>query len=177
MPADMWYNIITVKDRNPKGNVINMTNINLFNLLLNEYHKFSASKFYIIGFISDGVVYEMTMTEQNIGTVLKLDKASRGAGYSIRFRPTQKQKKDLAKFATPLCSEKFFEEQLTNSKYNKGEIFEKLITEKNGQTWEKDSVPFWVKGDININGIEYQIKYDGATFINEKGLAKLRKMG
>ena len=64
---------------------------------------------------------------------------------------------------------------LTESKYNKGEIFEKLVTEYFGQTWEKDTVPFWVQGDININGKEVQIKLDTATLMNTKQVKKLQK--
>ena len=48
-----------------------------------------------------------------------------------------------------------------------------MVTEKFGQVWTKNSIPFTECGDININGIEYQIKYQGATFTNEKILNKL----
>jgi len=74
-----------------------------------------------------------------------------------------------------LCSTKFFEEQVAESKYNRGEIAEKLVTEYVGQTWIKDNVPFTDAGDIEINGIAYQIKYEKATFTNEKSLASLEK--
>ena len=56
------------------------------------------------------------------------------------------------------------------TKYNKGEIFEKLITEYFGMKWEKDNVPFTEGGDIEINGKAFQIKYEKATFTNEKFL-------
>jgi hypothetical protein len=59
------------------------------------------------------------------------------------------------------------------SKYNKGEIFEKLITEMNGQTWTKDNADFWKDGDLTVNGKSFQIKYEKATFTNEKTLARL----
>ena len=36
-----------------------------------------------------------------------------------------------------------------------------------------DSVRFDKGGDININGIEYQIKFENATFTNEKSLRKM----
>ena len=54
-----------------------------------------------------------------------------------------------------------------------GEVFEKMETEKAGQTWTKDNVPFTIDGDLTVDGIAYQIKYEGATFTNEKTLAKL----
>ena len=58
------------------------------------------------------------------------------------------------------------------SKYNRGEIFEKLVTEFYGQKWEKDNVPFTDDGDLTVNGIAYQIKFQKATFTSEKQLAR-----
>jgi hypothetical protein len=54
-------------------------------------------------------------------------------------------------------------------------VFEKLVTEYYGQQWTKDNVPFTEDGDLTVDGIAYQIKYDRATFCNEKSLANLSK--
>lgn len=59
-----------------------------------------------------------------------------------------------------------------DSKYNRGEIFEKMVTELNGQEWEKDNVPFTDDGDLTVDGIAYQIKFEKATFTSEKQLAR-----
>jgi hypothetical protein len=102
-----------------------------------------------------------------------LDKASRGQGYSLRFKPNKEQKMLLMPYAQPLCSLKFFEELFATTKYNRGEIFEKLVTEKFGQVWVKDNIPFTKAGDIEVDGVAYQIKFQKATFTNEKALADL----
>ena len=47
------------------------------------------------------------------------------------------------------------------------------MTESFGQVWEKDNVPFTEDGDLTVNGIAYQIKFEKATFTNEKTLARL----
>ena len=113
-------------------------------------------------------------TSEILPYVLKLDKASRGQGYSIRFSPNTDQKLLLiAKGATVLCSQMYFDTVVNNSKYNKGEIFERMVTEYYGQEWTKDNVPFTEDGDLTVNGITYQIKYEKATFTNEKTLAKM----
>lgn len=104
-----------------------------------------------------------------------LDKTSRGAGYSIRFKPTVEQKIALIMGAQILCSVDYFNDMVVNSIYNRGEIFEKLVTEKLGQTWEKDHIPFTEAGDIVYKGTAYQIKFEKATFTNEKSLASLEK--
>ena len=77
--------------------------------------------------------------------------------------------------AEVLCSEKFFNEQVASSKYNRGEIFEKLVTEHYGQVWVKDNIPFTEQGDINVNGVEIQIKFEKATFINEAQMERMER--
>lgn len=144
----------------------------LFNEMINRYNELSYTHNYIFGFTYMGNVYATTATSEILPYILKLDRASRGQGYSIRFRPTKAQKTLLlSKGAELICSYEFFTETATNSKYNKGEIFEKIITERFGQEWEKDNIPFTQDGDITVDGVAYQIKYESATFTNEKTLA------
>lgn len=42
---------------------------------------------------------------------------------------------------------------------NRGDIFEMLFTAQNGQHWQKDNVSYKVAGDIELDGISYQVKY------------------
>jgi hypothetical protein len=120
------------------------------------------------------MVYMVETTAEVMPYILKLDKASRGAGYSLRFCPTKEQKAFLlTKGAKVLCSKEFFEISVKESKYNKGEIFEKMVTESYKQEWTKDNVPFTEDGDLTVNGIAYQIKFEKATFTNEKTLARM----
>jgi len=150
-----------------------MMNMDVMNYLINGYNELSAAHKYIFGFKVANMVYMTTTTEEQLPYLMILDKASRGQGYALRFKPNKAQKALLMQTATPLCSVDFFEELTSDSKYNKGEIFEKLVTEHFGQEWKKDNVPFTEAGDITINGEEYQIKYEKATFTNEKSLNKM----
>ena len=149
-------------------------NTTMFEYLIAEYNRLAYTHDYIYGFEYKGVVYAVKTTDVVMPYVLKLDKASRGAGYSLRFKPTNAQKLLLiAKGAEVVCSIEYFNEVVKELSYNKGEVFEKIITENNGQTWTKDSVPFTIDGDLTVDGVAYQIKYQGATFTNEKILARL----
>ena len=151
-----------------------MMNTALFQNMIDRYNELAFTHNYIYGFYFQNNVYMVETTADIMPYILKLDKASRGAGYALRFCPTKEQKVLLlSKGATLLCSKKFFEESVNNSKYNKGEIFEKMVTEYFGQVWEKDNVPFTEDGDLTANGIAYQIKFEKATFTNEKTLARL----
>lgn len=150
-------------------------NTTIFNNLINRYNEISYTHEYIFGFTFNGVIMAITTDCSVLPYVCKLDKASRGQGYSLRFKPNKAQKTMLMTYkVTAICSKELFDSMVANSKYNKGEIFEKLVTEQMfGQVWEKDNVPFTKGGDIEDNGTAYQIKFEGATFTNEKTLARL----
>lgn len=151
-----------------------MTNTTLFKSMIDRYNKASYTHNYIYGFYFQNMVYMVEADSKAMPFILKLDKASRGAGYSLRFCPTVAQKAFLmAKGAVLLCSKDFFDATVKESKYNKGEVFEKMVTEFFGQEWVKDTVPFTEDGDITVDGIAYQVKFEKATFTNEKTLARL----
>jgi hypothetical protein len=152
-----------------------MTNTALFMNLINRYDTIAFTHKYIWGFEYKGNIYMAITDDSVMPYVCTLDKASRGAGYALRFKPTAAQKLTLMPNAILLCSKKFFEETVTMSKYNKGEIFEKMVTEYFGQIWKKDNVPFTEDGDITVEGIAYQIKFEKATFCNERSLANFER--
>lgn len=152
-----------------------MKNATIFYSMVSAYIKASYAHNYIFGYTYKGNVY-MTITPADIvPTICTQDIASRNCGYSVRFKPTKKQKELLiSTYPTKiLCSEEYFENISQTEKYNKGEIFEKLVTEHYNQEWVKDNVPFAKDGDITIDNIPYQIKFQKATFCNEKTLAGL----
>lgn len=142
--------------------------------LANRYNRISGAHRYIVGFTRGSHVYYVTLTFSDLCDLLKEDRASskRGGTFKLRVRVTTEQ---ALRFigtgkAVKLCN---IEELTANAKYNKGENFERIITEKlTTEKWTKDSIPFYVKGDINVNGEEVQIKMDGAELTNEKTLTR-----
>lgn len=153
-----------------------MNNLVMLNKMVDGYNKVSYTHNYIFGFADKGLIYIVKATSEILKQVCCLDKASRNGGYSLRFKPTKDQKEFLKTFSTEiLCSEKYFEQVTKESKYNRGEIFEKMITENAGQEWKKDHIPFTENGDVTINGVAYQVKFNKATFASEKSLENLTK--
>ena len=151
-----------------------MTNTALLATMTTAYEHHAYTNTYIFGFALKGNIYMVKADSSVLPYVLKLDRASRGAGYALRFRPTVAQKLFLLSLGAELiCSTAYFKAVKTDSKYNKGEIFEKMITEKFGQVWKKDNTPFYKGADLTTDTAEYQIKFQGATFTNEKQLARL----
>lgn len=139
--------------------------------MMKWYRDKSAADSYILGFTYDKNIYMVNVAEI-MPRYLSAEEASRNQGDNLRLRIKKAYKAQLMK-KNPVCLGS--ECQLVNDKYNKGEIFEKLVTEYYGQTWEKDTIPFWVQGDININGREVQIKFDGATLLTAKQIKKFKK--
>lgn len=150
------------------------TNVNLFKTMVDFYNTVSYTHQYIFGVMYKGNVYMVKADSDILAYVLMLDKAGRGNGHSLRFRPNNSIKVMLiALGAQILCSSEMFKQECANSKYNKGEVFEKMVTEYFGQEWHKDNVPFTDDGDITVDGIAWQIKYENATFINEKQMVRM----
>lgn len=142
-----------------------------------EFYKETAyTHNYIFGYAYKKNVYMTITTSEVLNEIISLDKAGHNEGVAIKFKPNNAQKLMLMSINNePICTEEYLESLFKESKYNRGEIFEKIITEKYGQTWVKDNIPYTVDGDITIDGIAYQIKYQKATFLTEKGMIK--KMG
>ena len=142
------------------------TMIALYNLL-------SASHLYILGFVVENVLYYAMMDFSTMSKYIKGDRASssRGGFAKLRIKLTTKQKIELLRIAKTCGT---INDLTAMSKYNKGENFERVITELlTGEKWVKDSVPFNVAGDIVVNGENIQIKFDGAEITNERLLKKL----
>lgn len=151
---------------------------NILHFLLSNYHALSFTSDYIFGYTFENMVYVSFLHGKEIDNFIKLDKASRGQGYSIRFRkPSKKDIAILMTFQTvAICSVEYFNTLVCESKYNKGEILEKLVTERIAKTeWTKDNLKFTEAGDCEILNKPYQVKFENATFINEKTLDNLLK--
>ena len=143
--------------------------------MVNFYNAHAFTHSYMVAFNWKKMVIVAYVDGQNLENIVNLDKASRGAGYALRFKPNMEQKAYMLNTCETftLCEVEYMEQMFETCKYNKGEVVEKIVTEHFGQTWEKDNIPFTEDGDLTVNGIAYQIKYEKATFINEKQMAKM----
>lgn len=136
--------------------------------MFNYYEKFNKAEKYIIGFTYQNQVY-METTKCIDPNMITLERASRNQGMALRFRPKAAQKATMALQAICLGALSI----LLDEKYNKGEMFEKIVTEHYGQKWTKDNVPFYKDGDIAVNGEKIQIKFEQGTFCTNKIIEKL----
>ena len=132
---------------------------------LTDYESLTAVKDYGIGFIVNHQLY-LIFTNSLPVEWLRIEKASRGQGWSLRLRMSKQIRESLIENAICLGSENL----LIDDRYNKGETFERCVAEHYGLSWKKDTKCFTEGGDLNINGIEIQIKLNTATITTEKTL-------
>ena len=138
--------------------------------MLKYYREYSAADSYILGFIYKHSLYKIKVNEI-MPRYLIIDHATRNQGQVLRIRLNNKYKEQLIRKGATRIGE---DELLIADKYNRGEIFEKIITESYGQTWEKDRIPFWVQGDICVNGEQIQIKLESAGLLTTKQIEKFK---
>lgn len=146
--------------------------------LIQIYDRNQSTHDYIIGVKVESTVYACYCTSAILPLITKLKKASRNNGMALRFIPNDKQRAYIMKNSwrvEVLCSAEYLEDVAHNvgKQVNRGTAFEKIFTESKGQHWEKDSVKFTECGDIELDGKQYQIKYEGASFINEATASRL----
>jgi len=141
--------------------------------MMNAYNAHSASHVYALGFVRGGNLYAVKLSFAELSRFFKLDRASskRGGFAKIRIKLSSADRAELSATAELIGSEDLL---TADAKHNKGENFERELTERwTAETWVKDSVPFNVAGDIRVDGIEIQVKLDGAELTNEKLLSRL----
>ena len=141
--------------------------------MMNAYNARSASHAYALGFVCGGKVYAQKLSFAELSRYFKLDRASskRGGFAKLRIKLTAKDRAELSATAELIGGADLLTK---DAAHNKGENFERELTERwTAETWVKDSVPFWVAGDIRVDGVEIQIKLDGAELTNEKILSRL----
>lgn len=143
--------------------------------MVTTYNRLSAASAYIVGFTHRHQLYYVFLNGHLPMDMLKLDRTSakRGAIAKVRVRIASALRKGMIENGTAiLMGDASLLE--TDDHYNRGERFERLITETLTHTaWVKDSIPFNVAGDIELNGQQVQIKFDAAELTNEKTLTRM----
>lgn len=128
----------------------------------NEYNRLSACDAYIIAFpYGDNICYTTVKHIPYAYTTMTREATSKGGYQKMKFNfPIEKLQKSNFKI---LCSMADFE---NCSIKNRGNRIEKFLHEQNGENYKPDNIPFYMDGDIHMNGISYQIKWYQASFTN-----------
>jgi len=144
------------------------------NTMIKNYRTMDASDSTIMGFVYKHGVY-MVEVPHIMPRYMTAEREAieRGGVANLRLRLHKAHKEELIrKGATYIGTDT----EIYALAKNKGHAFERYVTEQvAGQHWEADNIPFYVQGDVNINGKEVQVKFEGATITTERALRNARK--
>ena len=138
------------------------------------YRKFSGADRYIMGFVYKHELYAIAVDEI-MPRFMRVEKSSskKGGHEKLQLRLNNKYMEQLIRKGAEKIGT---EDDLLEIPKNKGVSFERMIYRMNNQEpREKDNVRFDKGGDININGVEYQIKLNGAQIVEFRTLNKIQK--
>ena len=141
--------------------------------MMTDYRAKSAAHVYALGFLFNHNLYAVRLNFEELSRFFKLDRASskRGGFAKIRIKLTAKDRAELSATAELIGAEDLL---YADPYYNRGDNFEKALMERwTSKTWVKNSDPFWVAGDIQVDGVEIQVKLDSAELTNERTLARI----
>lgn len=149
------------------------TLIATINWMITTYHTNSAADEYWFGFTVDHQTYVVPhMTFEELAKYLKPDYTSHKKGHKfiLRLKATMDECRAMIPKAILLGEEGILKRKMKNA----GDGLEEILSERFGDgQWKKhDSTPFWVAGDIQIEGKEVQVKLNSATLTTEDYLRK-----
>ena len=146
--------------------------MNIMNILMTAYIAKSAAHVFYIGFMYDGKLYLVVLRGTIPAAFLRVTTTSKTHVNAVRVQITSKMAQLLIKDGRAI---ELGDAAALNysDKYNRGEHFERYIVERyTATTWHKDTTPWYIAGDAEINGEQIQIKFNGATVTDERKIAR-----
>ena len=141
--------------------------------LLRIYEETTAAPRTIFGFEYEKRVY-MAMLDAIPVSWVKLVQTSskRGSENKLRLEVSRWEKAKLLRRAVMVGTL----EIVNTIRGNRGDSWEKWVTEHYNQTWKKYSTPYYKDGDITVCGEKLQIKWENATLANESTIREAERM-
>lgn len=141
--------------------------------MIKNYRKFSAADSYIIGFEYKHNIYAIEIGEiPPRYMAVERESSKKGGARKLQLRLKKAYREQLIRKGATLIGN----EEILIGEYNKGVEFERIISEMNGQEFRgKENVGFWVEGDLEIDGRQVQIKFNGAQIVVETTLERLKR--
>lgn len=141
--------------------------------LLRMYEETTAATRTVFGFEYEKQVYMIMLTAIPIHWVKLVKEASkRGSENKLRLEVNKTEKAKLRRKAIMVGTT----EIVNVIKGNKGDSWEKWVTEHYKQVWKKNNTPYYKDGDITVYGEKLQIKWENATLANESTIKNAIRM-
>jgi len=157
-------------------------NTNVLAYLMSTYARLAYTPAYIFGYAVKGVIYAARVENADpiLPYIASLDRASskNGGTASAKYKPNAAKWAVICTAASdirPICTVEHMEEAFHSSPLNRGQLFEKMVAQSYGMIQvESKNAKFTKSGDvIDSTGKHYQVKYNKATFSDERTLHNL----
>ena len=137
------------------------------------YRRYNGSDGYILGFEYKHQIYMAIINGHLMPRWIKVHKmaSSQGGKNKLQLNLTNKYKEELIRKGAELI------DFVPNHK-NNGRAFEMYVQNRFNapvRNWDADG--FWVGGDVNIDGVEYQVKFGNAQIVVFETLKNLQACG
>lgn len=139
--------------------------------LLNVYESTTAASRTLLVFDLCGDAYATWLTGIDADMVrLDRESSANGGWTKLKFHLTNKQKVALTEAGAECVGRTA---DILALQKNKGNAVECWATRRYmGIEWVKDSIPYYVQGDIQVNGEEIQVKFENASLTNVSVMEK-----
>lgn len=143
------------------------------------YFNDAGTKNYILGYTVEGIVYGAKI--KNDSKTLEAVFIENDKERKIKYRPTLKQIaiiEENAREIFEVCTIESLEKLATacggKGRKNRGNAFEELVSIlMTAKQQDKQNFPYWAGGDIvDVNGVQWQVKYNRATVVEYSTLNK-----
>lgn len=129
-----------------------------------EYNRLNGADKYIVAFPFNNEIHYVVVNHLKMNWLkLSREAKSKGGHQKVKLYASLKELATMNHFY--LCDKETFEEW-TKFYHNKGNAIEKIIADVNGMDFTPNSFPFYRGGDIEIDGVSYQLKWYEASLTN-----------
>lgn len=126
-----------------------------------------------IVFVYNKMVYAIKLKNITVEMVTLGTNSTGGLQLRLNISKAQKQQWLISGKARKIVEEEKFLEEVKASKYNKGEIAEKIMTERRGMVWTKDNVRYDKAGDVDLKRDRIQIKFQNASLTRASTIVRV----
>lgn len=149
--------------------------------LCHEYNRLAFTHSYVYGLVKNGLVLAYLVKDgaESLASLSCLDRASskNGGTLQLKFKPNKAQVAILETIADEvkvICTADYLESENASRRQNRGQIFEEMVAKAlHGEQVAKKNAKFTDCGDIIVNGTHYQVKFNKATYTDERTLHNL----
>ena len=148
------------------------------NSMLKRYEMTKANDLYIIYYLFNNKLNRTIVNELNNKYIKKgITSKKKGHKNQLRIAMNNTYRKELYNNTTTeeVMTTEEFESYVNNSKYNnnKGRAIEELEYNRQQQNYKADNTRYDKDGDITINNIKYQIKFENASITTYNTIDKV----